>query len=221
MRALEKLTLAYLVLQKKYEKAKKANDDVVFAMFELQEKYKKVKEQKAFLQADRNKWFDAYNELNKSNEALTIEQAEQMHNLKECIEELEGQCVELQAKLEALQVAPKEPTNTIYFLELLSENNHKQYIADIKYRKSGDGMLGTNSNIEAAKKFASHAEIKAFLGSEFPMDLVAIHVLQPAPTDGYEAEKRVCRAGFKASETPNDAADKTAELYHTIYDNPA
>jgi hypothetical protein len=34
------------------------------------------------------------------------------------------------------------------------------------------------------------------------------------PKDGYEAEKRVCRAGFKASETPNDAD----EILYTLKD---
>jgi chromosome segregation ATPase len=145
MQALEKLTLAYLVLQERAEKLQADKDAMFFENQTLQAKYKKTAENNRFLQRERNKWFDAYNELNKSNEALTIEQAEQMHNLKECIEELEGQCVELQAKLDALQ---------------------------------------------------------------------------PAPTDGYEAEKRVCRAASKDSETPNDT-DEKPELYHTIYDNPA
>jgi hypothetical protein len=123
MQALEKLTIAYLALQERAERLQADKDAMFFENQQLLAKYKKAAENNRFLQKERNKWFDAYNELNKSNEALIIEQAEQMRNLKECIEELEGQLVAL---------TPKE-----------------QRIDE--------------------------------------------------PQDGYEAEKRVCRAGFKAS----------------------
>jgi predicted nuclease with TOPRIM domain len=166
MQALEKLTLAYLALQERAEKLQADKDAMFFENQTLQAKYKKAKEKNAFLQADRNKWFDAYEHLYKSNEALTIEQADEMRNLKECIDELEGQCVELQAKLDALQPAPIHKIN----------DTKKAPICD-KYSEG--------------------------IGAE-----------------GYEAEKHVCRAGFKDSETPNDT-DKKPQLYHTIYDNPA
>jgi DNA repair exonuclease SbcCD ATPase subunit len=123
MQALEKITLAYLALQERADKLQADKDAMQQDLADLQHKYKTAKEQKAFLQTERNKWFDAYNLLDKSNGAQTVEQAEEIRNLKACIEELESQLVAL---------TPKE-----------------QRIDE--------------------------------------------------PTDGYEAEKRVCRQDFKAS----------------------
>ena len=133
--ALEKLTLAYLELREHAQKLQSVINATQYDLAELQAKYKTVKEQKQFLQKERNKWFDAYNQIVETNEKESSAQNEQIHNLKQCIEELESQLV---------QLTPKE-----------------QRIDE--------------------------------------------------PTDGYDDAKRVCRADFKASETP--------ELYNTIYDN--
>jgi len=239
MQALEKLTLAYLELLAKHDDLVKQNEELVTNISELNHKYKTTKEQKAFLQTERNKWFDAYNQIVETNEKATVEQAdemrnlkyenaellrrlqfnskfqnsiekessaqnEQIHNLKQCIEELESQLVALTPKEQQID----EPTDGLPSDVVMVLQYGKQWLCG-EYGK--DFCFDYSDNIKNALQFASRDEINDFLCGE-PLGNLVIHYFNPqtgyigtTPPDGYDDAKRVCRADFKASETTEKA----------------
>ncbi len=93
-KALKKLTVAYLALQERADKLQADKDAIQQDLAALQHKYKTAKERKAFLQTERNKWFDAYNLLDKSNDSQTIAQAEELRQLKAENERLRAYVIE-------------------------------------------------------------------------------------------------------------------------------
>jgi hypothetical protein len=148
MQALEKLTLVYLALQERAEKLQADKDAMFFENQALLHKSKDLAACNRFLQEERDNLAkqvetlkSAYKQSQESNKGEVNDYKKLIRDLKECIEELEGQLVAL---------TPKE-----------------QRIDE--------------------------------------------------PQDGYEAEKRVCRAGFKASEKPNDADEKPVILLANQY----
>ena len=282
MTALEKLTLAYLVLQERAEKLQADKDAMFFQNQTLQAKYKKAAENNRFLQGEREKlakqqienteiiddldgqriWLQAKvdelvaklelaQKFQNSIEKESSAQNEQIDNLKACVEELEGQCVELQARLDVSQVNkrvfyPIEPTDrgerhVLYTLE--DETGY--YLGGID--KALNPQFGTVRQSALFFKNRSEADFyadkhNAQNNEDKQCDIIGIELVDldrpmiwdeanktrfiltddQNPTkykskahpqqDGYEAEKRVCRAGFKDSETPNDADEKPVIL---------
>lgn len=193
MQALEKITLAYLALQERAEKLQSVINATQYDLAELQAKYKTTKEQKKFLQTERNKWYDAY------NEKATVEQADEIRNLKQCIEELESQLVALtpkeqrvdeptdgyeaakrvcRADFKASETTEKAdgatPASQVLIIKLGASNDYLQYIVDRQYRKSGDSTFDTISNPAYARRFLTYSDVVLFLGATFPMDLVEV-----------------------------------------------
>lgn len=97
-KALAKMALAYLDAQTKYLVSDKKNRKLEQDLADLQHRYKMLKEQKAFLQTDRNKWFDAYNQIVETNELQMVEQANEMRQLKAENERLRAYVIEKDGK---------------------------------------------------------------------------------------------------------------------------
>jgi len=158
---------------------------------DLQAKYKTLKEQKAFLQTDRNKWYNAYTHLDESNEAQTIAQAEEMRQLKAENERLRAYVVEKDG-IEVLgEVQPAttlqelgkadEAIQPVILLRTNAGRNAGGWITERIIKTNGDTTFG-------AKQFANLDEVSAFLGANYPMDLINIsyhhpETLQLMPTE--------------------------------------
>ena len=93
-KALKKLTVVYLALQECANKLQADKDEMQQDLADLQHRYKTLKEQKAFLQTERKKWFDAYNQSVETNEKATVEQAEELRQLKAENERLRAYVIE-------------------------------------------------------------------------------------------------------------------------------
>jgi len=197
MQALEKLTLAYLELREHAQKLQSVINATQYDLAELQAKYKTAKEQKQFLQDERDK-------LTAQKENYICEHADEIRNLKECIEELESQLVALTPKEQQID----EPTDGLPSDVVMVLQYGKQWLCG-EYGK--DFCFDYSDNIKNALQFASRDEINEFLCGE-PLGNLVIHYFNPqtgyigtTPPDGYDDAKRVCRADFKASETTEKA----------------
>lgn len=176
-KALKKLTIAYLALQECAQKLQSVINATQYTLSELQAKYKTLKEQKAFLQTDRNKWFDAYNLLDKSNDSQTIAQAEELRQLKAENERLRAYVIEKDGIkiFDEVQPAPtlqeleKADAPNSDALILLADKKSGYYVHGKYLNEKQQTELLFTPNKELADTFANLEEVHDFL-DDYPLE---------------------------------------------------
>lgn len=209
MQALEKITLAYLALQERADKLQADKDAMFSENQSLSHKLRATKENNRFLQSERDRlskqceaFKSAYKQSQESNKGDLKDYSEEMRNLKACIEELESQLVALTPKEQRID----EPTDgyeaekrvcrqyfkasettekadgaakPVILLRTLAGDDAGGWITERITKTNGDTTFGTNSYLERAKQFANLDEVGAFLGKDYPLELIGISYHHP------------------------------------------
>ena len=183
-KALKKLTIAYLELQAKHDDLVKQNEELATNISELNHKYKTLKEQKAFLQTERNKWFDAYKQIVETNELQMVEQADEMRQLKAENERLRAYVI----RKDSIEIFAKPPpAPTLQELEeadeamrpiILLSNQYGDWVQGKTLNAREQTELLFTPNKQLADQFANLDEVKDFL-DDYPLELVDISYHHP------------------------------------------
>ena len=183
-KALEKLIIAYLTLQECANKLQADKDAMQQELADLQHRYKTLKEQKAFLQTERNKWFDAYKQIVETNELQMVEQADEMRQLKAENERLRAYVI----RKDGIGIFAKPPpAPTLQELEeadeamrpiILLSNQYGDWVQGKTLNAREQTELLFTPNKQLADQFANLDEVKDFL-DDYPLELVDISYHHP------------------------------------------